>query len=312
LSQPLSGFAPAADITHPLLLECDSSGKVLWMSQRTREVCGEPAYLSDVILVVRPAAGDVYHSHRVRSWLFSRIWETRRTVVICMRPPHLTDPAALEFPRLERRLIQGFFRLLEQERKLSESARRRRKPSGGRTAVRQIEMERQRLGRELHTGIGQTLAAIRLQLEIIGAHAPVLPEVVKEALDRIGSLAGDALVQVRSVSKRLYPPDWQRLKIEDALRQLWELSGVPGRLSGELLINELPVEPVPEVKAVLYRALQEALSNIVRHAEASRVSVSLDTHGERAVLTIQDNGCGFDLKALASASAGVAAGTGWY
>jgi len=112
------------------------------------------------------------------------------------------------------------------ERDLSIFARQRRQ-GNGRGAVRQIELERQRLGRELHTGLGQMLAAIRLQLEIVAALLPDPPTLVQQALSRISTLANEALEQVRSVSVRLHPPEWQRLTLETALQQLWDISGIP-------------------------------------------------------------------------------------
>ena len=171
-------------------------------------------------------------------------------------------------------------------------------------------MERQRLGRELHTGVGQSLAAIRLQLEIIGAEMPLPPSGVMQALKNIAVLSGAALDQVRSVSRKLHPPEWQRLRLEDAVRQLWEISGIPDRFEGDLKIQPLSADPAPEVKALLYRTLQEALSNVVRHAKATRIDAELRQENDRIVMTLSDNGIGFDVAALRAAPANVAAGLG--
>jgi len=171
-------------------------------------------------------------------------------------------------------------------------------------------MERRRVGRELHTGVGQTLAAIRLQLEVIGSELPLPPPRVMQALESISSLCMSALEQVRSVSKRLHPPEWQRLTLEDAVRQLWDLSAIRERFEGELRISPLPREPEPEIKALLYRTIQESLSNIVRHSKASRIEVELRPEGDRVLLTVSDNGIGFDLAALRAAPASVTAGIG--
>ena len=81
----------------------------------------------------------------------------------------------------------------------------------GASAVRQIELERERLGRDLHTGVGQLLVAIRLQLEVIATQLPDPPAAVQNALERIATLASDAGEQVRALSRRLHPPEWQRL-----------------------------------------------------------------------------------------------------
>jgi signal transduction histidine kinase len=226
-----------------------------------------------------------------------------------MRAPQLPDRLQVEFLRLEGRCVRSFIRLVDRERRLSEGDRRKR-GNGGRKAIRQIEMERRRVGRELHTGVGQTLAAIRLQLEVIGSEMPLPPPRVMQALESISSLCISALDQVRSVSKKLHPPEWQRLSLEEAIRQLWDLSGIRERFEGELKIVPLPREPDPEVKALLYRAIQESLSNIVRHSKATRIDVELIPNNDRALLTVSDNGIGFDLAGLRAAPASVTAGIG--
>jgi len=210
---------------------------------------------------------------------------------------------------LESSLLRHYLRLQLAERDLSTFARNRRRGTG-RGAVRQIDLERQRLGRELHTGVGQMLAAIRLQLEIVAAIQPDPPPLVQQALSRISTLANDALEQVRSVSGRLYPPEWQRLTLADALQQLWDLSGIPHRFEASLRIQPLPHEPDLEVKVLIYRAAQEALSNIARHAGATRVDAALKTRGDCAILTVQDDGVGFDAAGLLGGPASVASGIG--
>jgi len=211
--------------------------------------------------------------------------------------------------RLENSLLRHCLRLQRAERDLSIFARQRRQ-GNGRGAVRQIELERQRLGRELHTGLGQMLAAIRLQLEIVAALLPDPPTLVQQALSRISTLANEALEQVRSVSVRLHPPEWQRLTIEAALEQLWNNSGIPQRSEASLRIQPLPHEADLEVKVLMYRAAQEALSNVARHARATRVDAALETRDNCVILTIRDDGVGFDVAGLLRGPAGVASGIG--
>ena len=100
--------------------------------------------------------------------------------------------------------------------------------------------------------------------------------------------------QVRGLSLRLHPPEWQRLTIEAAIRQLWELSGIPQRFESSLRIQPLPRQPALESKILAYRAAQEGLSNVARHARATRVEASLETRGGSLAFTIHDNGAGFD------------------
>jgi two-component system NarL family sensor kinase len=154
------------------------------------------------------------------------------------------------------------------------------------------------------------LAAIRLQLEIVAALLPGPPPLVQQALSRISTLASEALEQVRSVAARLHPPEWQRLTIEAALQQLWDMSGIPQRFQSSLRILTLPHEPDLEVKVLIYRAAQEALSNVARHARATRVDAALEMRDGCVILTIRDNGTGFDVARLLRSPASVASGIG--
>jgi two-component system NarL family sensor kinase len=205
--------------------------------------------------------------------------------------------------------VRHYFRLRRAARSLSALAQTTR-PAAGLSAVRQLELERERLGRELHTGVGQLLVAIRLQLEVIATQLPQVPAAVQQALDRITALANDAGQQVRGLSRQLQPPEWQRLGLEDAVRQLWESSGVPQRFEGTLRVEPLPRAPEQEVKVLVYRAVQESLTNLVRHACATRVALSLEARGDRVVLQIADNGVGFDVQAMLNAPATVTQGIG--
>jgi two-component system, NarL family, sensor kinase len=209
----------------------------------------------------------------------------------------------------QRNLYAQCSRLLDLERRLHVAAKRR-VASGRRGALRQVELERQRLGRELHTGVGQLLAAIRMQLDLAAASAPAPAPAAARALEAIGTLAATALEQVRDISRRLHPPEWQRLTLDTAMRQLCEVSGLLERFQASLDIEPLPWEPALAVKILLYRALQEALSNLVRHARATRVRVSLEFVAGRLVLTVQDNGIGFDAHARLAAPPHVGAGLG--
>lgn len=211
--------------------------------------------------------------------------------------------------QLENGLLKRLLRLQMVESRLWRMVSRRR-GRAGRRAVRQIERERQRLGRELHTGVGQLLAAIRMQLEIVSTHLPNPAATVQQALERIGLLAAEALDQVRSVSKRLHPPEWQRLSLVDAVRHLWEISGVAQRFAGGMTTTTLTADPDPELKTLIYRAAQEALSNVMRHARATRVDLALSNSGGQIHLTVQDDGVGFDTAHVLAGRPDSAAGIG--
>lgn len=162
-----------------------------------------------------------------------------------------------------------------------------------RSAKLQVEKERQRLARELHTGVGQLLAAVKIQVELIDQYLPERPETVSKALESIGALAADALEQVRAVSHELYVPMWQRIPLPQAIESLWKRSGMAQRFRGVLRLSPLTFAPDGATKALVYRALQEAISNVMRHSRATQVAVSLEEEGGKLVLTVEDNGVGF-------------------
>lgn len=305
------GVARRASAGSVLFLECDRRGQVLWMSDGARSVFGSAENLVAIIPVGVPAGTSG------RLWLISTVYFIRlldrgdRVLIGVQLDKPDDDEGRQEagLMMIQSNLLRHYFRLQHVERDLSTRARQKRH-GGGRQSIVQIERERQRLGRELHTGVGQLLAAIRLQLEIIGAQAPDPPAAVKQALGRISTLANEALQQVSSVSRRLHPPEWQRLALEAALQQLLEISGIPQRFQTSLRITPLPHEPALEVKVLMYRAAQEALSNLIRHSRATSVDLTLDPVEGRLFLTIRDNGVGFDALGQFSAPARVNSGIG--
>jgi len=209
--------------------------------------------------------------------------------------------------RVQLNLLQHYFRLQQAEGNLR-AKERSRAPEPN--VLRQIERERQRLGAELHTGVGQLLSAIRLQLEIVSSNLTAGSPVVQTALERISALSADALEQVRSIAKRLHPPEWQRLTLESALEQLWDLSGIPQTFEAHLRLDRLPQQPELDAKVLIYRAAQEAISNLVRHSRATRAELTLELRDRDIALRVEDNGIGFDVKGLSEAPPSLAAGIG--
>jgi len=248
-------------------------------------------------------------ANRIRAGSSYRVWPVLALPDTLLIGVQAESQGSTDTVRVEDRFLRNYPRLARAEQELSAAVLRRRNGSGSR-AVRQIELERQRLGRELHTSVGQMLAAIRLQLEVIATQMPNPPETIERALGAIGRLAGDALEQVRGISRRLHPPEWQRLTLETALTQLWDVTGISQRFQARLNIQQLPREPAQEIKVLLYRAAQEALANIARHSGASGVEMALEALDGIVSLTIRDNGRGFDVSKVVTAPASIESGIG--
>lgn len=154
------------------------------------------------------------------------------------------------------------------------------------------EDERRAISRELHDDVGQAITAMKLS-----AHAAMAEDDDgrrRESLEDISATADATLDKLRNLSMLLRPPQLDALGLEAALR--WH-AGVLFRNLPVLLetdIQPLPRRPEREVEQACFRIAQEALTNAVRHAGASRIALSLrDDDGRGLLLQVEDDGCGF-------------------
>jgi signal transduction histidine kinase len=164
-----------------------------------------------------------------------------------------------------------------------------------------IERERERIARELHAGAGQPLSGVQINLEMVEAflHAPDADSAARkrpaaeEALLRLRHLAGEASGQVRAVSHRLHPPEWQLLPLADAVRQLIDSSGLRQKFATAIHIGEITTDLDHQTKVALYRCAQECIANVIRHSGASHVKFELLCDGHSVCLRVSDDGKGF-------------------
>lgn len=152
--------------------------------------------------------------------------------------------------------------------------------------------ERNRLARDLHDSIVQTLFSLSLRAEAASNVSKSDPERAAAELDTVRELSSDALAQLRSIVFELRPAD---LAAEGIVETLAKHVEVLGRVNGQRIefVANGDRPPAPDVELALYRIVQEAVSNAIKHAQASKISIALDlTDGPAAVVT--DDGVGFD------------------
>jgi two-component system, NarL family, sensor kinase len=165
-----------------------------------------------------------------------------------------------------------------------------------RQVVKSQEDERAHLSRELHDSTSQTLVSIKLLLE--SAASQLGRERTPAALHRAVQRLGDALHEVRRISHRLRPAELDTLGLPAALDDLAEEFNQHGRVRVALqLWGDARALP-DEVNTVLFRVVQESLTNIEKHARATRVQVRLIFHAGGLRLRIVDDGVGFDVPAI--------------
>jgi signal transduction histidine kinase len=156
---------------------------------------------------------------------------------------------------LQANATRNYFRLLIAQQFLT--SRERKSRSVGAAVSEALEIERTRTARELHSGAGQTLAGIKLNLELIAASLPDASELVSKSLERIRVLTDQALEEIRSVSQRLHPPDWQRLDLPRAIEWLWITTGIPEKFHATLVLHLVESDIPDAVRFAIYRAAQE-------------------------------------------------------
>jgi two-component system sensor histidine kinase UhpB len=180
------------------------------------------------------------------------------------------------------RVVHAFNEMLDR----LESERRR----SSRRVLAAQEAERVGIARDLHDEVGQLLTSVLLELNSIAETAPEHRREIdgtKEAVRR-------ALDEVRRISSELRPEMLEHLGLLSALT---ELTTTFGRVSGIDVKRDFdPSLPklAPETELAVYRIAQESLTNVARHSNASRVTISLDRGPDSIVLSVGDDGRGFN------------------
>jgi len=150
--------------------------------------------------------------------------------------------------------------------------------------------ERRKIGRELHDSVGQSLVAIKM-----GIARCIQDRAIEEgsALDDVLSLLDSTIAEVRTISHLLHPPNLDLMGLRAALG--WYVQGFQQRTCIETELHapdELPFLS-PFASTVLFRVAQECLTNIHKHAQASRVSLRFVIGNGELQLEVNDNGKGF-------------------
>jgi signal transduction histidine kinase len=160
--------------------------------------------------------------------------------------------------------------------------------------VRVQEEERKAISRELHDEVGQILTGLRMELGTLSHYNP--DEEFRQRLESVKRLAEESLRSVRNLALLVRPSMLDDLGLKPALHwQVKEFSrrcGIPVSLNIEGNLDNLP----EAFRLCLYRAIQEAMTNCVKHAEASRVTVVVKQDETRVTASVQDDGRGFDVR----------------
>ncbi len=152
--------------------------------------------------------------------------------------------------------------------------------------------ERQRLANDLHDSVSQTLWTASLVAETLARSANLTDDEAKQ-VGRLRLLTTGALSEMRTLLLELRPNVIEETPLADLVRQL--ASAFESRKSASCTVDLGPLpEVLPGVKVALYRIVQESLNNVARHAEATKVRITLSCSQDRLRLEVTDDGIGFD------------------
>ncbi len=161
-----------------------------------------------------------------------------------------------------------------------------------RQLIQSQEYERKRIAGELHDGLGQNLLVIK-NLALFGLASQNSQDVAQAQLGEISTTVSEAIEEVRTIARNLRPYELDRLGLTLAVESIMT------RIAGSSTIKfASQIDPIDdsfshEAEINLYRIVQEAVNNVVKHSEASEVSITIKKDGSQVVFTIHDNGKGF-------------------
>ena len=167
-----------------------------------------------------------------------------------------------------------------------------------------IAGERNRLARDLHDAVTQTLFSASVVAEALPRVMERDPEEGRRALEELRQWTRGALAEMRTLLLELRPASLIEKTLADLIRQLTEVAATRARVTISFE-SDCECELPDEVKLAFYRIAQEALNNMVKHSRADRVTVRLACSPGEAHLTIADNGRGFEGASYSSGQLGM-------
>lgn len=164
------------------------------------------------------------------------------------------------------------------------------------------EDEQHRIAMELHDGLGQELGLLKIRLQQVRNRLPDRAGHLSSDCDQLLNQADKLVNDIRNIAHNMNPTALESLGLAIAARQMIGEFATTADIEAEVHIDILDQIVEPKTQICLYRIFQEALTNIHKHARATRVRVSAEREGSRFKIGITDNGIGFDARLSASAA----------
>lgn len=288
--------------TSNLVVLCDPEGKIKWVNdafiQKTRYSLEESMGQSPVQLLMGPQTNlkaveflrlkysncEPFHVEILAyTKNKQKFWIENTGQAVLDANGEVKEWFSIMTDVTERKLLEE---KLEQEREM-----RGRKIAAA--VIQAQEREQAHVSRELHDNVNQVLTTVKLYAELcrdgIGD--------TRSMLEKTRYLLQECIDEIRSLSKRLSAPSLGSIKLKESVKDLVDTVAATNKISVSLdAIGVECLEVDQEVHLALYRILQEQLTNVLRHAQATQVQITLDFADSALWLQVIDNGKGFDLK----------------
>lgn len=180
------------------------------------------------------------------------------------------------------------------QKNVLQTERMRQKELQSKAILEAEENERKRIAAELHDGVGQILSAAKLNLSTLGSHINNSSPQANLPYTTSIELVDDAVKEIRAISHNLMPNALVKSGFVAAVKEFVSKLNNSEKLKINLEITGLQQRLEQTTETILFRVLQELVSNIVKHANANQISIQLVQHENEITLMVEDNGIGFD------------------
>ncbi|MEQ1553825.1 MAG: ATP-binding protein, partial [Ferruginibacter sp.] len=169
----------------------------------------------------------------------------------------------------------------------------------------QIEIQEQTLtniSQELHDNVGQTLSLAKLNLNTLKWQNI---EQVKEQINLSKDLITQSLINIRDIAKSMLGEKITEIGLQQAIQNELKILQLSGKYQIQFTCIENTLELTPQKELLAFRVIQEALHNIIKHADATKIDIEIAKKMQQILITITDNGKGFDAQKLLASNTGV-------
>lgn len=159
------------------------------------------------------------------------------------------------------------------------------------------EKERKRIAEDLHDGIGQMMSAVKMNISSLADKIEFTNELDKNLIDKTLALADESCKEIRNISHSMMPNALLKTGLSSAVKTFLDKIDHK-KINVQLHTDGLENKLDDNVEIVLYRVIQETVNNVIKHAKANQLDISIIKDEDGIACTIEDNGVGFDTTTL--------------